>query len=386
MIRTLKLFAVVGILCVAACGSARTVSEEKLRELPPKVVIDPHFGPDHTVNILILSGGGSNGAWGAGVLNGWSKSDRVKRPHHFDVVTGISTGSLQATYAFLGEDYDATLKKVYTSVRNRDIFNNRSIFNVIFRGNSLKTTEPLGKLIEDHLTVALLRKVGRIARESPGRKILVGTVNLDTGYFYPWDLTAVAAGQPPYDKMSEEKRFKLYRDVIHASSSIPVLFNPIEIDGMYHVDGGVRAYLFIRDTLGQIAEKRKLFIAQKARAQADPPDPVVWIILNGGIDLPPKPVDNSIDKVALRSVELLLEQNRDDNLFRAAVFAKVKKMGFKFSFIPSDNTDNEDSHLFHKGRMGPLFKAGEKSGKAGIWASEILDPSDLGIVSEIPDR
>src|SRR6185436_4223445 len=50
--------------------------------------------------ILVLSGGGSNGAWGAGFLNGWSES------HHrptFDVVTGVSTGALISTGAFVGD-------------------------------------------------------------------------------------------------------------------------------------------------------------------------------------------------------------------------------------------------------------------------------------------
>ena len=58
---------------------------------------------------LALSGGGSNGAFGAGFLNGWSATGR--RPV-FKIVTGVSTGALMAPFAFLGPQYDARAARV----------------------------------------------------------------------------------------------------------------------------------------------------------------------------------------------------------------------------------------------------------------------------------
>ncbi|MFW8696386.1 patatin-like phospholipase family protein, partial [Mesorhizobium japonicum] len=72
---------------------------------------------------LALSGGGANGAYGAGVLVGWS--DHVDRPR-FDVVTGVSTGALAAPFAYLGPDWDDELQQAYTSGAADNILSWRS--------------------------------------------------------------------------------------------------------------------------------------------------------------------------------------------------------------------------------------------------------------------
>ena len=99
---------------------AEAALERRAREV--KIGKDPEGKPyrqkEH--NILVLSGGGVFGAYPAGVLCGWSESEKSPqeggRPA-FDVVTGISTGSLIAPLAFLGKDYDPTLKDLYTTVQ-----------------------------------------------------------------------------------------------------------------------------------------------------------------------------------------------------------------------------------------------------------------------------
>src|SRR5882724_5317076 len=86
-------------------------------------------------NILILSGGDANGAFGCGVLNGWRNAPGG-RPE-FDIVTGVSTGALMAVFAFLGEEQDdATLREVYTTLRDKDVFEG------LFKSSSVFDTAP----------------------------------------------------------------------------------------------------------------------------------------------------------------------------------------------------------------------------------------------------
>jgi predicted acylesterase/phospholipase RssA len=67
---------------------------------------------------LVISGGGSDGAFGAGVLKGWTESG--KRPV-FNIVTGVSTGALIATFAFLGPTWDHEVERFYTQVKQEQI-------------------------------------------------------------------------------------------------------------------------------------------------------------------------------------------------------------------------------------------------------------------------
>src|SRR5215510_889523 len=79
-------------------------------------------GVSATRHFLAISGGGDDGAFGAGLLVGWS--DRGDRPE-FDVVTGVSTGALSAPFVFLGRAYDPQLKAVYTETSASDVFQKR---------------------------------------------------------------------------------------------------------------------------------------------------------------------------------------------------------------------------------------------------------------------
>ena len=88
-----------------------------------------HAGELPPAYFLAISGGGDNGAYGAGFLNGWTASGT--RPE-FKVVTGISTGALIAPFAFLGPKYDYVLERVYTTTAQKDIFKKRGIVKGIF--------------------------------------------------------------------------------------------------------------------------------------------------------------------------------------------------------------------------------------------------------------
>jgi hypothetical protein len=172
------------------------------------------YGKPH--NYLAISGGGPNGAFGAGLFVGWTASGT--RPE-FTMVTGISTGELTAPFAFLGSDYDETLKKVYTTTSTEDILKERNILSAIF-GDSMTDTTPLKALIAKYVTIDI---VNAIAREHQGgRRLMVGTVNLDAGRSVIWNIGAIAASDHP-------AKLALIHDILRASAAIPVAFPPVAI-------------------------------------------------------------------------------------------------------------------------------------------------------------
>jgi predicted acylesterase/phospholipase RssA len=132
------------------------------------------------IDMLVLSGGGSHGAWGAGVLRGWRDNERNRRPKRFQVVTGVSTGALLSTFAFLGEpEDDDLLASVYTNVVTADIYRKRFLPLVLF-SDSLSSSVPLKHVISRHITSNTLARVAAAGRDGK-RGLYVGTVNLDSG-------------------------------------------------------------------------------------------------------------------------------------------------------------------------------------------------------------
>ena len=129
-----------------------TPATENIPARPPvdglPIAVEPATPSRKPVNILALSGGGSYGAYTAGVLNGWSRSNT--RPE-FDVVTGISTGALIAPLAFLGQKYDFEMRRVYNEVGQRDVFRIRYWATIPFR-DSVATSAPLRRIVENGVT------------------------------------------------------------------------------------------------------------------------------------------------------------------------------------------------------------------------------------------
>lgn len=188
---------------------------------------------------LAISGGGANGAFGAGFLKGWSK--RGNRPE-FEVVTGVSTGALAAPFIFLGTKYDTELEKIYTVYGDRDIMRSRGIFGVF--GSALYDNAPLRALISNHVTDDVVDAMA--AEYRMGRRLLVQTTNIDAQRPVVWDISAISASQ-------RQDRRDLIVNILLASASIPAVFPPVrlpvhtangEVYEELHVDGGVSAQVF----------------------------------------------------------------------------------------------------------------------------------------------
>jgi predicted acylesterase/phospholipase RssA len=208
-------------------------------------------------NILMISGGGASGAFGVGVLSGWSATNTRPR---FDVVTGVSTGALIAPYAFLGPAYDETLVHLFTSGVAQELVAVNGPFGVF--GSSLLEPGPLKRHVERSITPKVLNQIA--AEHRNGRRLLVLTTNLDTQRGVIWNMGAIAASGNP-------DALELFRDVIVASASVPGVFPPVMIQATsngrqfqeLHSDGGSTSQILTPPVLAENELSSKRPVQQK---------------------------------------------------------------------------------------------------------------------------
>lgn len=300
-------------------------------------------------NVLCLSGGGALGAYSAGVLYGWSRTGT--RPE-FQVVTGISTGALIAPFAFLGPEYDEVLKDLYTSVNNRDIFRLRPVRGVF--GESFSDITPLARKLDAALTPEL---VDAIAREhGKGRRLYVGTTELESQRFVVWDLGAIAARGRPDDRV-------LLKQVCLGSAAIPGLFPPshvrIRVNGQElverHVDGGVSRALFFRPPAGRLPGRRSEPLAGTK----------VWCVVAGKLYDDQQPVGRSSIGVLSRSASGVLYAQTRGDLTRIWAHAAATGMDFRMTTIPDSYPGPLSSTEFSPRLLRPLFEEGTRSAADG---------------------
>jgi predicted acylesterase/phospholipase RssA len=290
------------------------------------------------LNILSLSGGGQNGAFGAGLLIGWRESG--KRPE-FDVVGGVSTGALLATHALLGTPADdAQLEEMYTKITKKDVHVERGILSLASGADSLSDTAPLRALIAKHITAETLERVA--AAYNDNRILVVGTTNVDYGQTWIWNMSAIA----------KDGKLALYRDVLLASASFPIVFPPVEIDGHLFVDGAARSNVVIA---GMGGTER-------------PPPPLygsgnVYLVDNGMLHSPPEALRRALGPVAATTVSVMMDQSMLTALTRSYFGAKLLGYNFKMVAIP-DNVDvGQDPLAFDPKQMRAAFDAGRALGK-----------------------
>jgi predicted acylesterase/phospholipase RssA len=330
---------------------------------------------------LALSGGGSNGAYGAGVLTGWTKTG--ERPD-FEVVTGISTGALQATYVFLGPEYDDHLLG-YTEVTDDDIYRKRNKVKGMLLSDGMSNTEPLRELIAESIDAEMLDAVA--AKHLEGHRLFVGTTNLDANAFTIWDMGAIAASTRP-DKLER------FRDVILASASAPVVFPPVyfpvETDGetywQMHADGGVRETVFFYDFIDEIRE----VIIEVGLTREDI-EPEIYVLHNGTLYTSGvyKPVRGRTLSIAGASLAGLMRKNTVSSIYRMWVQALIHQWGFHITFIPPDYDLTTGSFTFDQEEMRRLYDYGyERALNGDAWVGQdavddwhelirLLDPMEV---------
>lgn len=326
--------------------------------------------------ILALSGGGMYGAYTAGVLNGWSKAGN--RPS-FDVVTGISTGALIAPLAFLGSDFDPHMERMYTQVRRRDIFTYRSWATVPFR-DAVASTAPLREIVMGTVTDEFM--VALVAEHRKGRRLYIGTTNLDTKRFITWDLGAVASKGGKASK-------KLVIDLLVASCSVPGVFPPVpievEVDGKkyteLHIDGGMTAPLFVPAAVLDAASLDPT-IPLAAQAPA-----TLYLIQAGKVFADPTPVQSKLLPVlGAGTTALMSSQGRREisNLYHLCRLGGIR---FQMTALAGDFPTPAGGLEFDRPEMNKLFAEGTRIGSSGPqwWtapperAAGEIDPIRTGI-------
>ncbi len=322
-------------------------------------------------NVLALSGGGSYGAFSAGLLNGWTASG--ERPQ-FDIVSGVSTGALIATYAFLGPKYDQDLREFYTTTTTTDIYRERCKPAVLW-SDSFVSSEPLERMIEARISPQVLCEVAQAHAE--GRRLFVGTTNVDTGRLVIWDMGAIASSGKP-DSLA------LYRKIIVASASPPGFFPPVHIDitvngrtyTELHVDGGTTAQVFFRNSMIQLdpsefAGGRQPFAGSR-----------VYIIVAGKAFPDPKCVEGSALKIAGSSLGALSYAQTRNDLVRIYTLTLLTGMDYRVATVPQDWAISEDSMVFDPAQMRSLYNRGYQLSVNGCeWADvpPVLDASQQSI-------
>ncbi|WBL75298.1 patatin-like phospholipase family protein [Bradyrhizobium xenonodulans] len=342
----------------AEASTSRVLDIDGLRRYADEPVTKFSFEKDTstaTKSYLALSGGGADGAYGVGVLNGWTAART--RPT-FSVVSGVSTGGLIAPFAFLGSQYDDTLREVYTSGIAESLLNDPSIMRVLF-GSGLFGNTRLRELVARYVGPELMAQVAR--EKARGRKLLVVTTDLDTQRTAIWDMGKIAAVGTP-------EALKLFRDVMAASASIPLVFPPIMIDAEgqgrkfqeMHVDGGVTApVLTLPEAL--LTQDR---LPGNARLN-------IYILVNKKIERNFELVSNSTIDVASRSLSAITQSQTRSIIFSTYDFAKRNRLGFHLSYIARDYPA-PPSEGFDTAYMRALYQYGyEKAASGQAWTSTL---------------
>ena len=335
-----------------ADGDTNLMIQEGMRALQREMATLRAEGKNPTrtrlppVYYLAVSGGGDNGAFGAGLLNGWSETGT--RPE-FKMVTGVSTGALIAPFAFLGPSYDAALREVYTSMTPDSIFRARGVSAALF-DDAMADTSPLAAIIAKYADEKMFAAIAREYQE--GRLLLVGTTDLDSQRPVIWNIGALAVSGKP-------EALQLFHKILRASAAIPGLFQPVmvdvELDGRkyqeMHVDGGAIAQLFLYPPsleAGRLMKReRHAYIIRNARL-----DPDYAMAERRTID------------IAGRAINTMLAASGHNDVLRTYFVSQRDGVDYNLAYIGSDFTA-EKTGEFNQAYMQALYQYGYQQAKTG---------------------
>ncbi len=305
------------------------------------------------IRFLTVSGGGSDGAFGAGLLVGWSATGT--RPE-FELVTGVSTGALIAPFAFLGKQYDPILKEMYTTY-STDAFLKKRPVKGLLGGSSLASNKPLAGLIAKYVDQKFLAEIA--AAHRTGRRLLIGTTNLDAQRPVTWDMGKIATSGNP-------EALHLFRNVLLASAAIPGVFPPVFIkvqaDGKtydeMHVDGGTTNQVFLLPNQLMVAK----VVERKTRFN---PRRRVYVIRNGRVGPEHKAVRVGTLSIASRSVSTMIKYQGIGDLYKLYSFSRRNGIQYRLAYIPANFMDTS-TEPFDTVYMTKLFNLGYRLGKQGF--------------------
>jgi predicted acylesterase/phospholipase RssA len=326
-----------------------TLTREQIRNDFPALYGQPH-------NYLAISGGGADGAFGAGLLFGWTEAG--SRPE-FQMVTGISTGALIAPFAFLGPEYDDVLRTVYTGISTSDILKKRSILSLATADAATDTT-PLKKLLEQYVDDEVIEAIAREHRR--GRGLYIGTTDAD--YMRPmiWDIGAIAASGAAGAK-------SLVQQVMLASASVPGAMPPVRIEvtaggrvyDELHIDGGTATQVFVYPAATDWRRVLELLDV--------PETPNIYVIRNSSLEPYRDVVEPKLAPIAIRSLSSLIRTQGIGDLYMIYMLAQRDGARYRLAHIPNEFTERP-TEPFDTPYMNELFELGFDLARQGYpWAS-----------------
>ncbi len=326
----------------AMIDDATAALRREVAALPPGAKLPP-------ANYLAVSGGGDNGAFGAGLLNGWTEAGT--RPQ-FKGVTGVSTGALIAPLAFLGPQYDPVLREVYTTINPDLVYRFRGLTAALF-DDAMADTTPLSVLIAKYVDRNMLDAIAAEYRK--GRLLLIGTTDLDAQRPVIWNIGAIAdSGKPG--------ALRLVHEILRASAAVPGAFQPVlidvELDGRkyqeLHVDGGAIAQLFLYPPsleLGKTGIKRERH---------------AWVIRNARLDPDWSDTERRTLSIAGRAISTMLASSGRNDVLRVYFTALRDRVDYNLAYIGRDFDAPEKKVEFDQAYMRALYDYGYREAKAGM--------------------
>ena len=299
------------------------------------------------IDLLAISGGGDEGAFGAGLLSAWGASGT--RPE-FKLVTGVSTGALIAPFVFIGDD--RTLANLMTTIDAADIYKPRPLVDGL-TSDALSDTTPLANLIAEHVDAAMVARIAEQSRR--GRALFVITTDLDAGVPVVWDIGAIA-------ESGGDHAVQLIRRVLLASASIPGQFPPVMFDVMLngehyqemHVDGGASVQTFLYPPgIHAISKARPI---------------TAWVIRNDRLSPEWHQVEKSTLPIATRAVSTLTTNAGLGDIYRMYALAERDGVHFQLTYIGNEFAAPHPAVDFDHAYMVKLFAYGEaKERSGGAW-------------------
>jgi len=305
------------------------------------------------VRVLAMSGGGANGAYGAGLVYGWMKSGRMPK---FQLVTGVSTGALSAPFAFVGAGWEERLKSAFLENKVRGLLRGRGLLSLLTPG--VFSRAPLDDLVRSYVTDDLLAAVA--SEHAKGRRLLVATTNLDTEQFIIWDMGAIAAQGGPTAK-------DLFAQVLIASASLPGVYPPTLIPVEHgsrrfeemHVDGQtVRAFFTIPS---------RLLLTSPNTGVLDRAD--YYVVINGRLQSLFQITPLSALPIIGRSFDTAARASVRQTVLSTVEFCRRRGCRLKLASLP--NSERDDPLDFSAAHINSLFRAGQSAVSTGAaWRSD----------------
>jgi hypothetical protein len=302
-------------------------------------------------HLLAVSGGGDDGPFGAGLICGWTDAGTIP---NFKLVTGVSTGSMIAPFAFLGRSYVDRLRTMYTTIGPGDVMEKRGLYGAVF-GDALADTTPLFRLISRYLDERVLADIA--AAYNAGRLLLIGTTSLDDQRPIIWNIGAIAASGRP-------GALDLVRKIVLASASIPGVFPPVMLDveaggrryQEMNVDGGAVAQTFLYPP--DISLRVDMRSAEHARQRH------AYVILNGRLDPTWEWVNRRFLPITGRAIATMIHYSGYNDILRIYTTTQRDGVDYNLAYIEGDFPPVKHDE-FDPAYMKAAFEYGYAKGKRG---------------------